>query len=60
MKLQAYNDEILKQKSEIEFQKKAIEEKSKEVTDSIHYAKRIQQSLLPSDKVIEKGIRSRN
>jgi len=33
-----------------------IEEKQKEILDSIHYAKRIQQSLLPSDKYIERTL----
>jgi tetratricopeptide (TPR) repeat protein len=49
VKLQAYNDEI-------EFQKKALEEKNKEITDSIRYARRIQQSLLPNEKLIEKSL----
>lgn len=57
-KLQAYNDEILKQKSEIEFQKKALEEKNKEVMDSIHYARRIQQSLLPNEKFFDRHLKS--
>jgi uncharacterized membrane protein len=42
---------------EISEQKQIIEEKQKEILDSIHYAKRIQQSLLPSEKYIEKQIR---
>jgi hypothetical protein len=33
-----------------------IEEKNKSITDSIQYAKRIQQSLLPSEKYIEKSL----
>ena len=44
------------QQMRIEAQKKLIEEKNKEVIDSIHYAKRIQTSLLPTDKYIEKTI----
>lgn len=35
---------------------KIIEEKNKEITDSIRYAKRIQTALLPSDKYVEKNI----
>ena len=33
------------------------EEKQKEVLDSIHYAKRIQQALLPNEKYINKYIK---
>lgn len=32
------------------------EEKQKEILDSIHYAKRIQQSLLPNEKYISKNL----
>jgi hypothetical protein len=39
---------------ETEQQKKLIEEKQKEILDSIHYAKRIQQSLQPTERYIEK------
>lgn len=37
-------------------QKHIIEEKQKDILDSIHYAKRIQSSLMPSDKFIDKTI----
>ncbi len=37
-------------------QKKIIEVKNKEILDSIHYAKRIQQSLLTSSKYIERTL----
>ena len=37
-------------------QKKTVEEKQKEVLDSIRYAKRIQQSLLASEKYIERKL----
>ena len=40
----------------IEHQKSLVEEKQKEVLDSIHYAKRIQKSLLPTNKYIEQNI----
>ena len=41
-----------KQKSTIEQQKLLVEEKNKEITDSINYAKRIQTAILPSiDKI---------
>jgi tetratricopeptide (TPR) repeat protein len=38
-------------------QKKLVEEKQKDILDSIHYARRIQQSLLPTEKYIEKQLR---
>jgi len=47
---------IQRQKTIIENQKKLVEEKQKAITDSIHYAKRIQTTLLPSDKYVEKNI----
>lgn len=45
-----------KQKKTIELQKKLVEEKQKEVMDSIHYAQRIQKAQMPSDNYIEKKI----
>lgn len=45
---------ISKQKKEVETQKIKIEEKNKEITDSINYAKFIQQSILPDPKEIMK------
>ncbi|HEY1040596.1 MAG TPA: tetratricopeptide repeat protein [Bacteroidia bacterium] len=39
---------ISQQKSEVEHQKELVDEKNKEITDSINYAKRIQTALLPS------------
>lgn len=48
---------ILEEKNRIiSEQKKVVEEKQKEVLDSIHYAKRIQQSLLASEKYIHRNI----
>ncbi len=38
------------------FQKIIIEEKQKEILDSIRYAKRIQKSLLPTEKYIQKNL----
>jgi hypothetical protein len=43
--------------AEIESQKKIIEERQKDILDSIHYAKRIQKSLLPSEKFIERQMK---
>jgi tetratricopeptide (TPR) repeat protein len=40
---------IEEQKQMVEQQKKLVEEKNKEITDSIVYAKRIQDAILPSD-----------
>ena len=37
-------------------QKLIVEEKQKEIIDSINYAKRIQQSLLPTEKYIAKNL----
>ncbi len=46
---------LLKNKNqEIELQKSMVEEKQKAIIDSINYARRIQQSLLPNDKAIER------
>lgn len=42
---------------ETQQQKSMLEEKQKEIIDSIHYAKRIQESLLPSTKSIERTIK---
>lgn len=47
---------ILAQKKEVENQKILIEEKNKEIVDSIHYAKRIQQALMPRDQYFEKNL----
>jgi tetratricopeptide (TPR) repeat protein len=44
------------QKKEVEDQKRLVEEKQKEVLDSIHYAKRIQRSLITSEKYISRAI----
>ena len=46
-----------KQKRIIEEQKHMVEEKQKEILDSIHYAKRIQRSILPTEKYIDKNFR---
>ncbi|MBA2613794.1 MAG: tetratricopeptide repeat protein [Bacteroidetes bacterium] len=42
--------------AEIQQQKDIIEEKNKSITDSIYYAKRIQTTLLPSEKYISKNM----
>ncbi len=50
----AYRSYLQKQKTNIEItkQKYLIEEKQKEILDSIYYARRIQRSLLPTEKYI--------
>jgi tetratricopeptide (TPR) repeat protein len=42
------------------YQKVLLEEKNKQVTDSINYASRIQQSLMPSEKYIERSLKKLN
>ncbi len=51
---QKQKDIINQQKTIVEHQKQFVDEKQKEIMDSIHYAKRIQQSLLPTEKYIER------
>jgi tetratricopeptide (TPR) repeat protein len=46
-----------KQKSIIEYQKLLVEEKQKEVLDSIYYASRIQHALLPTEKYIDRMLK---
>ena len=48
------NEIITAQKQEVELQRDLIEEKQKEIIDSINYARRIQKSLLPTEKYIQK------
>lgn len=48
-------NEILKMQAiEINFQKKVMEEKNKSITDSINYAKLIQEAILPSKEIKDK------
>ena len=47
---------VEQQKLEVEFQKQIVEEHQKDIIDSILYARRIQRSLLPTEKYIEKTI----
>jgi len=52
----AYRSFLQKKKanSEISRQKELIEEKQKEILDSIYYARRIQNSLMPNEKYIDR------
>jgi ligand-binding sensor domain-containing protein/serine phosphatase RsbU (regulator of sigma subunit) len=45
--------EILEQKNEAEKQKEIVEEKNKEIMDSIQYAKRLQDAILPPKKQVK-------
>ncbi len=47
-------EEVVRQKSEIESKNEELEILYKQVTDSIHYAKRIQDAILPSNATVKK------
>jgi serine phosphatase RsbU (regulator of sigma subunit) len=47
-------EEVVRQKSEIESKNEELEILYKQVTDSIHYAKRIQDAILPSNNTVKK------
>lgn len=49
--------EVQKATKEISEQKQIVEDKHKEITDSIHYAKRIQQAILPTVEMINKTLK---
>ncbi|MCE3226962.1 MAG: protein serine/threonine phosphatase [Bacteroidetes bacterium] len=50
VELSVMNNEIVKQKS-------IIEEKNKDITDSLHYAEKIQRSLLASEKIFAESFK---
>jgi len=50
------NEIILQQKNEVITKNKLVEEKQKEILDSINYAKRIQYALLASDKLLKENL----
>lgn len=63
LKIRSANNKILKQNEiieekngELQFANIEIAEKNRNITDSINYAKRIQQSFLTSDKIISKAL----
>jgi len=56
-KVEERTREVVKQKDEIEGQKEEIEEKNKDIMDSINYAKRIQEAILPKDEEREKMLK---
>ncbi len=55
----AYRSFLQKKKANLEIsrQKELIEEKQKEILDSIHYAKRIQTALLPHEKYVQRNLK---
>ncbi|MEO6302193.1 MAG: hypothetical protein ABIP51_03365, partial [Bacteroidia bacterium] len=57
---QKANKALAEKNAEIHLQKEIIEEKQKEVMDSIRYAKRIQQSLLPTEKYIARNLKQKD
>ena len=54
---QKANQLITQQKQEVEIQKHVIEEKHKEITDSINYAERIQRSFLASKDLLDDNLK---
>ncbi|MGZ3904892.1 MAG: hypothetical protein ACXVC6_14425 [Bacteroidia bacterium] len=52
-------DELKKAFDDLRKQHEIIEEKNKEILDSLHYAKRIQQALLPQDVYIAKNLKEK-
>ncbi|MBI2967672.1 MAG: tetratricopeptide repeat protein [Bacteroidetes bacterium] len=54
LELNRKNVTITRQKEEIENQKSVIEEKNRNITDSIYYAQRIQEAILPPKDLIKK------
>jgi len=51
--ISSQKDEVEKERHKAEVQKDLVEEKNKEIMDSINYAKRIQSAILPPSKVVK-------
>lgn len=51
--IQAQRDEIFRQKEKLEESNILLEDKNQKITDSIHYAKRIQSAILPDNKIFD-------
>jgi serine phosphatase RsbU (regulator of sigma subunit)/uncharacterized protein YozE (UPF0346 family) len=47
---------IAAQKNEVEEQREQLQEKNKEITDSITYAKRIQEAILPPNRLVKEHL----
>lgn len=58
--IELQKDLVEKQKDEVEQQKILVEEKQRAIIDSINYARRIQRSLLPTEKYIDKNLKRMN
>ncbi|TFH21623.1 MAG: hypothetical protein E4H10_15070, partial [Bacteroidia bacterium] len=56
VEIEAQRDEISGQKKYVEEQRDHIALQNKEITDSILYAKRIQQAVLPGKRMLEKSL----
>lgn len=54
--IELQKDMVERQKQEVEHQKILVEEHQKEIIDSITYAKRLQQAILPSNEEIKKHL----
>ena len=50
-------EEISSQRDEIKIQKETVDEKNKDITDSINYARNIQRALLPSDEFLDEKLK---
>jgi serine phosphatase RsbU (regulator of sigma subunit) len=57
-KVIARTEEVVKQKEEIEEKTKELEILFKQVTDSIHYAKRIQEAILPPKHLVNEVLQN--
>lgn len=55
--IEVQKSEVEEQKLQVEHQKTLVEEHQKEIIDSIYYARRIQRSLLPTEKYIERNLK---
>ena len=56
MGIKLFKNENIDFTEKINLQKKLLEEKNKDITDSIQYAKRIQSALLASDSLLKKNL----
>lgn len=54
--LEVLEEKVQQRTFEVVHQKKIIEDKNKDIMDSIRYAQRIQRSLLPTEKYIDKNL----
>lgn len=50
------NKLIREQKNAVEHQKEIVEEKNKEILDSINYAKRLQEAILPPNRLVKEWL----